>query len=76
MEQIEAVPQNFKWPLILQVFVTLQTQFRASVSSWLQQHRNWRQNFSRQKMVDRFLANIRGKKSNSINRMAVTKANC
>lgn len=74
MDQIEAVPQNFKWPLLLQVYTTLQAQFRSSISSWLQQHRNWRQNFSRQKMVDRFLANIRGgKKSHSMSRVALTK---
>jgi hypothetical protein len=73
LDQIEAIPPNFKWPLLLQVFVTLQAQFRSAVSVWLEQHRKWRQMFYRQKMVERFLSNIRGKKGHSMNRAMLTK---
>jgi hypothetical protein len=73
LDHIEAISPNFKWPLLLQVFVTLQAQFRSAVSIWLEQHRKWRQNFSRQKMVERFVSNIRGKKGHSMNRVMSTK---
>ena len=72
-EQIETLPETIKWPLLLHTFVSLQEQFRHSIASWLDRHRQWRETFSKQKLVDRFLGQIQGRQHGSLGKLAHEK---